>query len=166
MAIDGPGHGERSTTEFSEGSNPDLFKTVWEEGGGHFGMLEDWKESLSFIEMEMGPVPTGWWGLSMGTMMGLPISVVDKRIRIAVLGLMGVWGPNKEHLKTLAPKLERPVMFLIQWDDEVVPRDKCLELYDLLGTNKKTLHINPGKHVEVPFFEINNSIKYLDKHLK
>ena len=33
-----------------------------------------------------------------------------------------------------------------------------------LATNKKTL--NPGKHVEAPFFETNNSIKYLDKHLK
>lgn len=49
-------------------------------------------------------------------------------------------------------------MFPIRRGDRVVPRYKCLELYDLLGTNKKTQHC-PGKHVEAPLFETNNSIK-------
>ena len=43
-------------------------------------------------------------------------------------------------------------------------KDRRFEFDGYLATNKKIP--NPGKHVETPFFETNNSIKYLDKHLK
>ena len=44
----------------------------------------------------------------------------------------------------LAPKVSCPVRFLVQWDDEIVPRDACLELFTAIGTSEKTLHGNPG----------------------
>ena len=163
MAIDGPGHGARATQDFSA---PDSFVKAWHEGGGTEGIIQDWQGALDFIESELGSRPTGWWGLSMGTMMGLPVCATEPRIKVALLGLMGTWGPNQEDLAKLAPNLNCPVRFLIQWDDEVVLRNTCLELFGLIASAKKTLHANPGAHSAVPQFENKASVEYLDKYLK
>jgi pimeloyl-ACP methyl ester carboxylesterase len=129
-------------------------------------VLADWRAALDFIETAHGTRPTGWWGLSMGTMMGLPVTATDPRIKVAVLGLMGTWGPNGDDLARLARELICPVRFLVQWDDEIVPRDSCIELFTLLGSAKKTLHGNPGAHQAVPTFEIGGSVDYLSRHLR
>lgn len=163
LAIDGPGHGDRATQDFSK---PDAFQNAWEDGGGTPGIVADWQAALDFIESEHGARPTGWWGLSMGTMMGLPVCAAETRIKVALLGLMGTWGPNKADLIAAAPTLTCPVRFLVQWDDEVVPRESCLELFHLIGSTRKTLHANPGAHSAVPKFENTASVEYLDKYLK
>ena len=164
MAIDGPGHGERASGVEVQGS--DGFADTWNAGGGTEGIVADWRAALDFIEAEEGVRPACWWGLSMGTMMGLPVTASDSRIRVALLGLMGTWGPNGDDLKRLAPNVLCPVRFLVQWDDEIVPRNTCLELYDALGSEKKTLHANPGIHTAVPQTEISGSVEYLDRYLK
>lgn len=164
LVIDGPGHGDRALFEFTD--RPEEFAKAWNGGGGTAAVLADWCTALDFTEAEFGPRPTGWWGLSMGTMMGLPVFATEERLQVAVLGLMGTWGPNRDDLIVQAPELERPLRFLVQWDDEVVPRDRCLELFDLLGSRKKTLHANPGAHSAVPAFEVVASVDYLDQHLR
>ena len=164
MAIDGPGHGERASGV--EVQSSDGFADTWNAGGGTEGIVADWRAALDFIEAEEGVRPACWWGLSMGTMMGLPVTASDPRIRVALLGLMGTWGPNGDDLKRLAPDVLCPVRFLVQWDDEIVPRNTCLELYDALGSEKKTLHANPGIHTAVPQTEISGSVEYLDRYLK
>tara|TARA_Y100000758_G_scaffold138291_1_gene97833 strand:- start:3660 stop:4370 length:711 start_codon:yes stop_codon:yes gene_type:complete len=164
MAIDGPGHGERASG--IEVQSAEGFSDIWNAGGGTEGIVADWHAALDFIESEEGVRPACWWGLSMGTMMGLPVTASDSRIRVALLGLMGTWGPNGDDLKRLAPNVLCPVRFLVQWDDEIVPRNTCLELYDALGSEKKTLHANPGIHTAVPQAEISGSVEYLDRYLK
>ena len=164
VAIDAPGHGERAAGELSR--DVDAFVERWHQGGGTDAVLTDWRESLDFIESEAGVRPTGWWGLSMGTMMGLPFAATDDRIRVALLGLMGTEGPNAEDLRRLAPKLTCPVRFLLQWDDEIVSRQSCLDLFDALGSAKKTLHANPGRHQAVPRFETVASVEYIDRYLR
>ncbi len=163
VAIDGPGHGDRVVPGQAPGH--DNFFEVWERGGGTTGIVADWRATLDFVESQRTPRPTGWWGLSMGTMMGLPVTVADDRITVAVLGLMGRWGPNGDDLMGLAPELGCPVRFLVQWDDEIVPRSACLELFEVLGSNRKTLHANPGAHAAVPAFEVVASVEYLDRYL-
>ena len=164
IAIDGPGHGERASGV--EVQSSDGFADIWNGGGGTEGIVADWQAALNFIEAEEGVRPACWWGLSMGTMMGLPVTASDSRIRVALLGLMGTWGPNGDDLKRLAPDVLCPVRFLVQWDDEIVPRNTCLQLYDALGSEKKTLHANPGIHTAVPQTEISGSVEYLDRYLK
>jgi alpha-beta hydrolase superfamily lysophospholipase len=161
MAIDGPGHGDRDEVGLSE--KPEKFEEAWISGGGTDGVVADWSAALDFIEEEEGVRPTGWWGLSMGTMMGLPVVANDTRIKVALLGLMGNWGPDADLLVKLAPKVTCPVRFLVQWDDEVVPRNACLDLFDKLGSKKKTLHANPGLHSSIPQFEVVASVDYLDR---
>ncbi len=99
-------------------------------------------------------------------MMGLPVCATEERVRVAVLGLMGTWGPNRHDLAEHAPRLRIPLRFLVQWDDEVVPRDRCLDLFTLLGSAKKTLHGNPGAHSAVPLFEVVATVDYLAHHLR
>jgi alpha-beta hydrolase superfamily lysophospholipase len=165
MAIDGPGHGERAQSAF-DANDAGAFARAWKAGGGTEAVIADWRAALDFIEADAGARPTGWWGLSMGTMMGLPVCASDTRIHVALLGLMGSWGPNGDDLLRLAPRVQCPVRFLVQWDDEIVPRDACLRLFAELGSKKKTLHANPGRHGEVPAFEIRASVEYLDQYLR
>jgi len=163
VAIDGIGHGDRKTREI--GAQPNDFVDVWNENGGTATVLVDWKAALDFIESEVGARPTGWWGLSMGTMMGLPVCANEPRISVALLGLMGTQGPNAKDLIANAPKLSCPVRFLVQWDDEIVPRDTALSLFDLLGSTSKTLIANPGRHQDVPTPDFEGSVDYLDRYL-
>jgi alpha-beta hydrolase superfamily lysophospholipase len=165
LAIDAPGHGERAEHEV-EGRDLDALEKTWHAGGGTDAVVAEWKATLDFIEDEVGARPTGWWGLSMGTMMGLPVTATDERIRVALLGLMGTQGPNAKDLERLAPSVTCPVRFLVQWDDELIPRQTCLDLFDALGSKKKTLHANPGRHQEVPQFELAASVDYLDRFLR
>ena len=73
---------------------------------------------------------------------------------------------NAKDLERLAPEVTCPVSFLLQWDDELIPRQSCLDLFDALGTRKKTLHANPGRHQAVPQFELAASVDYLDRSLR
>ena len=170
MAIDGPGHGERRVAQ--KGTDPsgntlDEFPNMWNEGGGTDAVVADWRAALDFMEAEEGARPTGWWGLSMGTMMGLPVTATDKRIKVALLGLMGGGGVNGADLLRMAPDVQCPVRFLLQWDDELIPLKEGLELFNKLGTKHKTLHANPGLHSAVPRFELfTGSVDYLDQRLK
>ena len=58
-----------------------------------------------------------------------------------------------------------PVQFLVQWDDQLVPRDECLALFDALASAEKTLHANPGKHGDTPSFEVDDSLRFFARHL-
>ncbi|MFF2062160.1 hypothetical protein ACFVWZ_10245 [Streptomyces sp. NPDC058200] len=64
-----------------------------------------------------------------------------------------------------AARITVPVRFLVQWDDQLVPRDQSLALFDALASAEKTLHANPGKHGDVPSFEVDSSLRFFARHL-
>ena len=78
VAIDGPGHGDRDPSESWRGGKEE-FKKAWTSGGGTETSTEDWTESLKFLEGNFGARPVGWWGVSMGTMMGIPLIASCKK---------------------------------------------------------------------------------------
>ena len=166
IAIDGPGHGDRRP---DGGLDPEQagkeFESAWSTPETTDQIVADWVAALDAVQAELGEGPVGYFGLSMGTMMGVPVIAAEPRVRAAVLGLMGVWGPNRERLAADAPKVQCPVHFIAQWDDEVVPRNTALELFDQLGTRKKSLHAHPGKHVQVPPGEMRAVPDFLAAHL-
>lgn len=102
----------------------------------------------------------GFWGLSLGAAVGLPLLVTEDRIRAAILGLVG-----GDRLAAAARQVRVPVSFLMQWDDELVPRPAALALFDALGTPLKTLRVNPGRHAEVPRHEHVDAAAFLGRHL-
>ena len=78
----------------------------------------------------------------------------------AVLGLSGALA-----VAEAAARITIPVEFLVQWDDERVPRAQSLALFDAFASAEKTLHANPGKHMEVPRFEVDSTLRFFARHL-
>ena len=73
--------------------------------------------------------------------------------------------PARPHLAEAAARVTIPVLFLLQWDDEQVPRESGLALFDAFASREKSLHANPGRHADMPMFEVESSLRFLGRHL-
>jgi dienelactone hydrolase len=168
-AIDGPMHGDRV-----EGGHELTLEDVQrrmdaqgaEESRANFRKARtEWSRTLDELRKlpEIGEGPTGYWGLSMGTLIGLPFVASEPRIDAAVFGLFGL--PSSSPARA-ASSIDIPVLFLVQWDDELAPREAALNLFDKIASKNKTMHVNPGVHIAVPPREIFASIDFFATHLK
>ena len=183
VALDAPGHGERVTDpEAAERRRQALQARIAGgrvEGQGSFRPDEakewvertvqgvgEWKALLDDLDASGASSRYGYWGLSMGTAIGLPFVASDDRISAAVLGLAGLGNrPGRDSFERAARTLKTPVLFIFQWDDELIPREAGLALFDALGSVKKTMHVNPGGHIETPYFERDDYETFFRRHL-
>jgi hypothetical protein len=168
-AIDGPVHGSRREDGGRDGRRAFLdFAAAWSSDTAMTDrMVDDWRRTLdALLGLEGIGGPVGYWGLSMGTILGLPFVAAEPRVSVAVLGLMGATGPTAERLRRDAALLRCSVLFLVQWADELFPRNAAFELFDLIASPDKTLHANPGSHGAVPGHEFQTSARYLAGHLR
>jgi dienelactone hydrolase len=153
LAIDGPVHGDRRADRLE--STPEAFLAfvgLWSSDPEMPDrMVADWQGALEAARAlpEVGTGPVGYWGLSMGTIIGLPLVASDPRFEAAVFGLMGRAGPAIGRVTAAAAAVTCPVHFLFQWDDEIFPRTSSLDLFDDLGSVDKSLHAHPGTHAAV-----------------
>jgi dienelactone hydrolase len=150
-AIDGPVHGDRGPV--TEAGHP-AYRQMWQRPDAVENMIADWRATLDAL----GGLETidskrvAYWGVSMGTMFGLPYVASDERVRVAVLGKAGMTGSSVDrsgvdvHFKKYAPQLKIPLLFAVQWDDERFERSGQLTLFDMLGAKDKRLHAYPGQH--------------------
>jgi dienelactone hydrolase len=129
-------------------------------------MTADWTVTLRDLREldDVGNGPLGYWGLSMGTMFGSPFVAATPDVRCAVLGLMGSFDDTNPWA-TAAPAIKCPVLFLVQTDDELVPVERALALFQSIGTVDKRLHAHPGAHSAVPVEEIEASEAFFARHL-
>jgi dienelactone hydrolase len=128
---------------------------------GELSALVDDLMSTGFSDDRMG-----YWGMSMGTGIGLRFVASEPRVKAAVLGLAGLGiGMGGAEFETAARSLRVPILFLLQWDDELIARDAGLALFDAIGSTDKTLHVNPGGHVQVPVFENDSAESFFVRHL-
>src|SRR5690606_9557242 len=97
---------------------------------------------------EIGPVPVGYLGISMGTAYGLPLVAADDRIAAAVLGMWGLDYPNSSKLATAAQTVDRPVLFISRRDDEIFDREGVAALCDAVASEDKRMLSLPGRHVQ------------------
>jgi dienelactone hydrolase len=102
--------------------------------------------------------PVGFWGISQGARVGLPLLAAEPRISAAVLGLAD--GPLGS-----APLVSAPVLFYVQTDDDLLEPDACRALFDALGSVDKTLVENPGGHLDLPRTTADDSAAWLDRKL-
>jgi dienelactone hydrolase len=125
--------------------------------------VPEWQSALDALQEldQVGAGPVGYWGVSMGCGLGVPFVAAEPRVRAAVLGLGGVHASAEP-----AARITVPVEFLVQWDDERVPREQCLALFDAFASPEKTLHANPGKHGEMPSFEVDSTLRFFARHLR
>ncbi|MFE0254663.1 dienelactone hydrolase family protein [Streptomyces sp. NPDC059010] len=174
VAVDVPGHGDRPVHEEYDRIATENQARV--AAGAELAPLiadfqalvarrtvPEWRAVLDAVqEVEyVGPGPVGYWGVSLGCGLGLPFVAAEPRVRAAVLGLGGALGPSAE----AAARITVPVEFLVQWDDERVPRAQGLALFDALASAEKTLHANPGRHAELPAYELDSAVRFFARHL-
>jgi fermentation-respiration switch protein FrsA (DUF1100 family) len=167
-AIDGPGHGDRRAPGHEdEVALFTAFLAEWSREGTTDDMVADWRVTLDALRDldEVGDGPVGYWGLSMGTIYGVPLVAAEPRIQVAVFGLMGLIGPTRERMATDAASINCPVLFVQQWDDSLIPRAEALEMFDAFASLDKRLHAHPGDHAAVPVEEIVFSARFLARHL-
>lgn len=151
VAIDGPVHGARGGV--GDAGDP-AYRQMWQRPGVVESMVADWRATLdAFCALkEIDTTRVGYWGVSMGTMFGIPFVANEPRIKAAVLGKAGMRGSSvvrsgiDAHFKVHAPKVKIPLLFTMQWDDERFDRDGQLELFDMLPSVDKRLHAYPGQH--------------------
>lgn len=152
-AIDGPVHGERGPV--SDAGHP-AYRQMWQRPDVVDSMIADWRATLDALAgLDTVAINrVGYWGVSMGTMFGLPYVASDDRVRAAVLGKAGMSGSSVQrsgidnHFRKFASQVRVPVLFTMQWDDERFERAGQLALFDLLGAKDKRLHAYPGQHVD------------------
>lgn len=102
-------------------------------------------------------------GISLGCGLGVPFVAAEPRVRAAVLGLGGAAAPA---LREAAAQITVPIEFLVQWDDERVPREQSVALFDAFGSADKTLHANPGRHGDrLPEHELDSAVRFFTRHL-
>jgi len=180
LAIDAPGHGDRISREQAEelgrttlarvtgqvatGWTPERLKLMAERTKK---AVPEWKAALDAVQAldfigAAGPV--GYWGVSMGTAIGVPFVAAEPRIACAVLGLAGL-RPGAAEMEAAARAITCPVEFVFQWDDAVAEREHGLALFNALGSTEKTMHVNPGGHMEIPDFEGASWERFFHRHL-
>ena len=161
-SIDFFGHG----TRMPERGMPDLV-SMWTLPEITDQAVREWQSVLAALDDAegLGRPGLGYWGLSMGTLLGLPFVASEPRVQVAVLGLAGTTAPMAPRLAADAARITCPVLFLLQWHDELFPRHGVLELFDAIGSSDKRLHANPGLHSAVPLEEIEASEAILARHL-
>lgn len=172
--IDAPGHGDRPRTAHDEQEIAALYaaRAAGEPEGpvvvrynAHLAerAVPEWRTTLDALEQlpEIGAQsPVGYYGLNMGTAIGVPLAAAEPRITAAVFGLH--W---PEALAETARRITIPIEFALQWDDEHIPRASGLALFDAFASKEKTLHANTGAHKELPRFEADSAVRFFVRHL-
>jgi len=176
VALDAPDHGDRivdreaakaardaavrNAADGRRGLDPDTLAAMAKRAKQH---VIEWRALLDDLQTDdrWAAGPFGWWGVSMGTTHGIPVVAHDPRITAAVFGLNALQPTNEADARSITV----PILFLNQSDDELMTREVALALWDAFGSKEKTMHINPGGHVQVPRFERDASEAFFRRHL-
>jgi len=172
--IDAPGHGDRARSAHDEQEIAELFRAraAGEPEGptvvrynAHLAELAvpEWQATLDALQglPEIGTGgPVGYFGLNLGTAIGVPLVAADPRITAAVFGQH--W---PDALAEKAKQITVPIEFALQWDDEHISREAGLALFDAFASKEKTLHANAGRHKELPRFEVDSAVRFFARHL-
>jgi cephalosporin-C deacetylase-like acetyl esterase len=172
--IDAPGHGDRPRTATDEREVAALREAT--AAGEPIGPIverynadiaeravPEWQAVLDALQElpEIGADgPVGYYGLHMGTAIGVPLAAAESRITAAVFGVF--W---PESLSEAAKRITVPIEFALQWDDENIERQAGLALFDAFASKEKTLHANAGAHREMPRFEVDSAVRFFARHL-
>jgi len=167
-SVDAPGHGERRADPIADEiqlfSN---FLAEWSRPASTDEVVAEMQATLDAMRAldDVGDGPIGYWGLSMGTIYGIPLAAAEPQVQVAVFGLMGLLGPTVERLRADAAALACPVLFIQQWHDQLIRREDAFALFDTIGSLDKRLHAHPGQHSAVPAEELLASVDFLARHL-
>lgn len=166
LAIDGPDHGLR---QHGPGGRAGLMIDLQRGDQALDDMSEDWRIAVDAVrsrdDLELPRL--AYFGLSMGSIYGIPFLAQRDDLIAAVLGLHGVpeGMPHANKMMDAASRIEAPVHFLLQLDDEVFATEDSIRLFRAIGSYDKRMHGNPGKHADIARDEIEHCFDYLQSHI-
>jgi cephalosporin-C deacetylase-like acetyl esterase len=178
LAIDAPGHGDRISREEAAANMREVGARVSGQAPATWDperlkmmlrrthqAVPEWKAALDVaLSLPFVGGPVGYWGVSMGTAIGVPFLANEPRVSAAVLGLAGL-REGQSDFEAAARAITIPVEFVFQWEDAVAARETGLALFNALGSKEKTMHINPGGHMDIPGFESASWERFFVRHL-
>ena len=172
--IDAPGHGDRPRTAHDEQEVAALSgaRAAGEPVGPIvIATTPRWRSSPSRVAGDPGRPPgtpeigtegpVGYFGIKMGTAIGVPLTAIEPRITAAVFGALARRPGRRRRGRSPSRSSS-----CCQWDDEHIPREAGLALFDAFASKEKTLHVYPGGHKEVPWFEAEDSARFFQRHLR
>ena len=171
VAIDGPAHGGREGPELQDLYAEKGFDNVID------GMVDDWMATLScFSEMDfIDGDRVGYAGFSMGCRFGLPfVAEAGDKLRCAALGKNALERREQkdgndalgDRFRRDAPNVQVPVLFHMQWDDELFSRESQCDLFDLIGSEDKRMVCYMGPHGRSSPEAVGDWCRFLEKHLR
>jgi dienelactone hydrolase len=175
VAIDGPFHGDRVAAPLERRQYQERMAAVGVDKVTD-GMVDDWHATLDAL-CQLNTINAdriAYLGFSMGTRFGLPyVAAAGDRLRCAVLGKYGMRQESAtpaavdmaRRFKQDAPRITVPVLFHVQWDDELFPRDGQFELFDAIGSQDKQLIAFPGPHSAAASAAIRAWCEFVTHHL-
>jgi hypothetical protein len=181
LAIDAPKHGDRITHAEAEAERLNTERRV--KGDVNASSLSarekvafldalaaqavpEWQAALDATLARFAPAvdSIGYWGVSQGTWIGVPLLAEEKRFDCAVLGLSQLH-PEHVAFRRAAERITVPLRFAFQWDDPIRSRDYGIALFNAFGSSDKSMHINPGGHTEIPATEVESWDAFFQRHL-
>lgn len=182
LAIDAPKHGERITREEAEAERLKTERRL--QGDVSMPSLSpaekiafldalaaqavpEWQAALDTALACFAPAvdAVGYWGVSQGTWIGVPLLAEEKRFTCAVLGLAHLH-PDHATLRQAAQQITVPLRFVFQWDDPIRSRDYGIALFTAFSSAEKSLHINPGGHTAIPATEVESWDAFFQRYVK
>ncbi len=173
VCVDAPGHGDRPRTPHDEQEIAEMLRaraagepegSIVVRYNAHLAerAVPEWRATLDALQKigDGSDGPVGYYGLNMGTAIGVPLTAAEPRISAAVFGLH--W---PDALAEPASRITIPIEFDMQWDDEHIGRESGLALFDAFASKDKTLHANAGRHKELPRFEADSAVRFFARHL-
>jgi dienelactone hydrolase len=153
VTIDGPFHGDRVAEPVDRQQYQAMMAAIGVDKVTD-GMVDDWQATLDAVSQldAIDADRIAYMGFSMGTRFGLPyVAAAGDRLCCAVLGKNGLRQASAmanmaSRFERDAPNIQVPVLFHVQWDDELFPRQGQFELFDLFGARDKRLIAFPGPH--------------------
>ena len=158
ISIDGPVHGLRRVEPGGRGA----LMTEMQRSTVFDDMLEDWTLALELARTlpSLETVQLGYFGLSMGSIFGIPFAASRDDMTAGVFGLLGISDSGWDKVIGNAASKINILSGLSFSSKTNCSTENRLRLFDTFASDYKSIGANSGLHPEVPSDEIDLAFNF------